>query len=113
MKKVLFTLIISTFLIVNFQFSTNSRVEKYSFHNRYQKSKNGTYKTTLIILEDNKFDSDLAIRYINRLTEYQGLAHLAQCPCKKAQELVNDIAMLLLPNQALDACGDFTLRIHL
>lgn len=70
--EVLFTLIISTFLIVNFQFSTNSRVEKYSFHNRYQKSKNGTYKTTLIILEDNKYEEYIGIRTFLDLSEIKG-----------------------------------------
>ena len=70
--EVFFTLTISAFLVVNFQFSSNSRVEVYSFHNRYQKSKNGSYKTTLIILEDNKYDEYIGIRTFLDFSEIKG-----------------------------------------
>ncbi len=70
--EVLFTLTISLFFIVNFQFSSNPRVEEYSFHNRYQKSKNGSYKTTLIILEDNKYEEYIGIRTFLDLSKIKG-----------------------------------------
>lgn len=70
--EVLFTLTISVFLIVNFQFSSNPRVEVYEFHNRYQKSKNGSYKTTLIILEDNKYEEYVGMRTFLDLSKIKG-----------------------------------------
>lgn len=70
--EVLFTIIISVFLLVNFKFSSNPKVEEYEFFSRREKTKSGSYKTTLIILEGNKYEEYVGMRFFLDISEIKG-----------------------------------------
>ena len=70
--EVLFTLIISIFFTVNFQFSSNPKVEEYEFFSKREKTKSGSYKTTLIILEGNKYEEYVGMRTFLDISEIKG-----------------------------------------
>ncbi|WP_320815947.1 hypothetical protein [Flavobacterium sp.] len=70
--EVLFTLTISAFLIVNFQFSSNPKIEEYEFFSKRERSKGGNRKTTLIVLEENKYEQYVGMRTFLDISEIKG-----------------------------------------
>ena len=70
--EVLFTVLLSVFLIVNFEFSSNPRVEEYEFFSKRERSKGGSRKTTLIVLEENKYEQYLGMRTFLDISEIKG-----------------------------------------
>ena len=68
----MFTLTISAFLIVNFQFSTNPKVEEYEFFSKRERTKSGNHKTTLIVLEENKYEEYVGMRTFLNISEIKG-----------------------------------------
>ncbi len=57
-----FTLITSVFICINYCFSYNPKIEKYTFTSTVQRLKSGSSETTLIRLEDNKYNEYTGIR---------------------------------------------------
>ena len=62
------TLCVSVFLIFNFKYSSNPRIEKYLFYN----VKENGQKFYLIILEGNKYDKYIGIRAFIDVSEIKG-----------------------------------------
>ncbi|MCF8255712.1 MAG: J domain-containing protein [Bacteroidia bacterium] len=54
--------LINLFLLLNFLFSTNITSETYTFNHEYQRTRWGWQKTTLIILNDDKYSDFTGIR---------------------------------------------------
>lgn len=61
-SRILFTLITSFFLLINYYFSDNPRIEKYTFTSTMQRGKSGMSETTLIQLENDKYIEYVGIR---------------------------------------------------
>jgi hypothetical protein len=60
--RILFTLITSVFLLINYYFSYNPKIEKYTFTSTIQRGKSGMSETTFIQLESDKYIEYIGIR---------------------------------------------------
>lgn len=61
-SRIWFALLTSVFLLINYSFSYNPKIEKYTFTSTMQRVKSGSSETTFIQLENNKYSEYIGIR---------------------------------------------------